>query len=751
MLQTDFFDHVYLVNLRQHIGCRVKALAHLKKYGISPTVFEASDGYMPPLLTRYDAYSEQELGSLSYFTHFNQLEINRNKRFIESAGAFGYIDTYIRILKDAKLKGYQSILVFEDDVLLSVDFNERLKTFCSTLPNTWKFISLGASQYNWGSVDMEQARSRGFYTPKQLDTCGSFAIAIHSTIFDELIHFQSHFEAPFDHIPLGEIYNNYASDCFVVYPNIVMPDVRSSSIRGSRNQLVHAKKMKWEPRLFDYPLKRPIVNLILSSKEQVKYRDAFNDETTFPFELHLFIPSQDGLRPYHDSSQSIEIMNEKDVIYSPNSGHCVKLKTSKPFTEDDLIALYESLMTGELPAEDFEVINTLTHSIDTDRVSVIIPTYRRSENITTVVLSVIEQDYKNKEIIVVDDNPKGSDEQLKTEHIVSSLIKAHPDICLIYISQSKNRNGAGARNTGFMKSTGSYICFLDDDDLYLPGRLSESIDALKTTPSHIGAVYCGFVGWNGAINTNDRYKEGNLTKELLLLDYLSHYLHTNTATYKRDAVIAINGFDETFCRHQDLEFNLRFFEHYDMSAVPKQLISLKPKPTNVNNQQYGIDFFETKLKFLKKFQYIINRFDNRVQKAIYDKHWSEVIKYIPDEKLFKKHLLSNSSKGHLQCFYQFNQKNGEKVAKPAPIKKTHKPLVTEEENSFSTFTLDGNLNAWQIKGTNIFGLIFSKFILPHQKIKLENSPEAFFEDSKNTFTRLVGKLPSCKDLNQQYL
>ena len=101
----------------------------------------------------------------------------------------------------------------------------------------------------------------------------------------------------------------------------------------------------------------------------------------------------------------------------------------------------------------------------------------------------------------------------------------------------------------------------------------------------------------------------------------------------------------------------------------------------------------------------------------------------------KKHLLSNSSKGHLQCFYQFNQKNGEKVAKPLPIKKTHKPLVTEEENSFSTFTLDGNSNAWQIKGTNIFGLIFSKFILPHQKIKLENSQEAFL---KTLRIRLLG-------------
>ena len=739
-MKTDFFDHIYLVNLRQHRGRRLKALAHLKTFGITPTLFEASDGYMPPLLTKYNTYSRQEVGRLSYFKKFNELEFNRKTHFIESAGAFGYIDTYIRILKDAKLKGYQSILIFEDDVLLSLDFNEQLKSFCSTLPETWKFINLGASQYNWDSVNIEKACLQGFYRPKQLDTCGSFAIAIRSTIFDELIQLQSHFEAPFDHIPLGEIYNKYASDCFVIYPNIVMPDVRSSSIRGSRNQLVHAQKMKWNPGLFEYPLKRLIINVILTSKEQIKYVDAFNDESTFPFELHLFIQSLDGLRPYHDASQPIEVTNEKEFIASPNSGYCVRYKNNAPFTEDELISLYESLIFNKQPTTGFEIIDTMTHRIDSNRVSVIIPTYKRSENIGSVVLSVIDQDYENKEIIVVDDNPKGSGEQLKTENIILRLIEEYPDTNLIYLSHSKNRNGAGARNTGFMKSTGNYICFLDDDDdLYLPGRLSLSIKKLRETPGFIGGVYCGFIGWNGAIRTKERYKAGNLTQELLSLDYLAHYLHTNTVTYKRDAVITINGFDETFRRHQDIEFNLRFFENYDVSVVPEQLISLKPEPTKINNQQYGIDLFETKLKFLKKFQYIINRFDQRTQKAIYDKHWEEVIKHVSNEKLFEKHLLSEFKNGYLQCFSQLSRKDIKRALKTPNVKNDESFVKTKEEAP-TAYAAKRGLNFWQAKGVNFFGLVFSKFILPHHKLKLENNPEAFFEDSKNSFTRLIGKL-----------
>lgn len=736
-----FFDHTYLVNLPQHRGRCLKTLAHLKAYGIAPEVFEASNGYVPPLLNEYERYSNQELGSLTYFTDFNELEVSRKKHYIETAGAFGYISTYINLLKDAKSKGYESILIFEDDVILSKDFNERLETFSSSLPKTWKFIGLGASQYDWSSVDLAKAASQGFYTPKQLHTCGSFAIAIHSNVFDELIELQSLYEAPFDHLPLGEIYDKYPSDCFITYPYMVMPDVRNSSIRGSRSQLIHAKKMKWDPSLFEYPLKRPIINLIVSSKEEIKYLESFNDEITFPFELHLFIPSLDGLRPYHNQSQNIESIDADNKTIAPNSGYCIRSNEHVPITEASLISLFESLELKQKPTEGFEVLDTLDHIIDSDKVSVIIPTFKRADNLATVIISVIEQDYENKEIIVVDDNPRQSEAQLDTERVVKNLIKEHPDTNLIYISQTRNRNGAAARNTGFMRSTGNYICYLDDDDMYLPGRLSLSIEKLKTTPSYIGAVYCGFLGWNGATHSKKRYKKGNLTSELLTLDYLSHYLHTNTATYKRDAVITLDGFDETFIRHQDIEFNLRFFEHYDMDVVEKQLIHLRPKPTNTNNQQFGVALFETKLKFLEKFEYVINRFDYATKNRIYEEHWSEVVKYIPNDSFFKKKLSADISNGHIQCLLKVI--DNQKILTKDEIKADESIVKVEfdgnEQEIFSVSTAN-NLNFWQIKGANIFGVLFRAYIMPHHRDKLRNQPEAFFKDSKNDFARLVGRL-----------
>ena len=656
-MMTKYFEHTYLVNLPQHTGRKLKTLEHLEFYGIYPEVFEASNGYASPLLNKYQEYSNKPIGKLDYFSDFNELEFNRNKHFIETAGAYGYIDTYINILKDAKIKGYESILIFEDDVLLSKDFNKRFDNLYKTLKDNWKFIGLGASQYHWNSVDLSQAEKKGYYSPKQLDTCGSFAIAIHKEIFDELIELQQKFEAPFDHLPLGEIYNKYPDECFIAYPYMVMPDVRNSSIRGSRNQLIHAKKMKWDPELFQYPLKRPRLNLILDAKEHLKYFRSFSDEFTLPFELHIFIQSLDGLRPFHSHSQSFEVKGKDENIVNPNDGLCVKpFSVNTTITEESLTSLYESLNSNQKPSNDFISLDIAPKVVDADRVSVIIPTYKRSDNLKNVILSVIEQDYENKEIIVVDDNPIESVDQLNTSNVVKELIDEYPETTLIYIPQTKNRNGAAARNTGFLISTGNYVCFLDDDDMYLPGRLSFSIEKLKSTSDHIGAVYCGFKGWNGATKSKSRYKEGNLTLELLTLDYLSHYLHTNTATYKRDAVITLNCFDESFLRHQDIEFNLRFFEYYNMKVVKKPLIHLRPKPTKTNNQQFGSDLFDTKIKFLKKFEYIINRFDAATQKRIYEEHWTEVINYIPNDHQFQKSLSLDYSNGHVQCLLKILEK-----------------------------------------------------------------------------------------------
>ena len=97
-------------------------------------------------------------------------------------------------------------------------------------------------------------------------------------------------------------------------------------------------------------------------------------------------------------------------------------------------------------------------------VSIIIPTYKGYDTLGRSVKSVLEQSYKNIEIIIVDDNGEGSENQIKTEDVLKSFLV---DERVKYIKHKKNLNGSAARNTGFRHSNGEFIAFLDDDDEFL--------------------------------------------------------------------------------------------------------------------------------------------------------------------------------------------------------------------------------------------------------------------------------------------
>ena len=109
-----------------------------------------------------------------------------------------------------------------------------------------------------------------------------------------------------------------------------------------------------------------------------------------------------------------------------------------------------------------------------DKVSIIIPTYKRSDLLERAIKSVINQTYKNIEIIVVDDNVNNSKEHLQN----LKIIEKYPQI--IYIKNKKNLGGGLTRNVGIKASTGEYIAFLDDDDEFYPTKIEKQYQLYKS-------------------------------------------------------------------------------------------------------------------------------------------------------------------------------------------------------------------------------------------------------------------------------
>lgn len=649
------FDQVYVVNLKSEINKRLSIAKHLNENNISYELVQATNGYVGEPFEQYQKYVDRGCGNLVRYPEFNNLEKSIGRRFINSAGAIGYIFTYINILKDAKLRGFNKILILEDDIILTENFESKLTALLEKVPSDWAVIQFGASQYDWSGVDVTDALATGFYNARSLDTCGSFAMAINMEITEELILALESFDAPFDHLPIGEIYTKYLGKCFVAFPNIVIPDVSTSSIREDRCQTSHSEKMKWQLRFFDYPLDKPSINVLIQSKENLKYFDNFEHSQKQPYDLRIFINSLDGIRPVHNKETLTFAVNEllkvdESSIALPEADYSVLLAENYYLSESDILNFIQQKLqplSSKIP--NFKEVETNAFEIVKGLVSVIIPTFKRPANLKNALISVAYQDFLNKEVIVVCDNGNGNEFNDEILCVFNDVKSQYPDVAMKIVFHQHNRNGAAARNTGFLHSSGEYICLLDDDDIFLQGRISESIKLLEENKNNkkLGAVYCGFLGWNSSEENPDRYSEGNLTKEILLLDYLKHYMCTNTVTYKRKAFVDLNGFDESYRRHQDLEFNLRFFQRYEIKAVHKALVRLRPEPTDIDNSVFNMDMVRLKTKFLQQFIHLAGN-DEELVNDIYLRHWNEVLRYAKDKAEVIKNIKDDFSKGEVQ-------------------------------------------------------------------------------------------------------
>lgn len=175
------------------------------------------------------------------------------------------------------------------------------------------------------------------------------------------------------------------------------------------------------------------------------------------------------------------------------------------------------------------------------KVTVVMPTFNRSELIESSVKSVLAQTYKNIELIIIDDNFPGSDARDKTKNIISNI----NDKRIIYVENDINCGPSLSRNKGISLATGDYLTFLDDDDEYVNTKIEKQVNYM--IDNNLDLCFC-----DGAIyNTNNvllkEKKRGNLLglnkNELLRIHLTEHLTGTNTMMFKTNFLRKIGGFD----------------------------------------------------------------------------------------------------------------------------------------------------------------------------------------------------------------
>lgn len=117
--------------------------------------------------------------------------------------------------------------------------------------------------------------------------------------------------------------------------------------------------------------------------------------------------------------------------------------------------------------------------------SIIIPTYKRSEFLIRAIKSVYAQDSQDYEVIVVDDNGEGTEFQLQNKIYLTEFLSLSN---FVYVTYPENQGACFARNEGAKIAKGEYLFFLDDDDYYLPNKISTQIEIMTSNPELDGCI-----------------------------------------------------------------------------------------------------------------------------------------------------------------------------------------------------------------------------------------------------------------------
>ena len=251
-------------------------------------------------------------------------------------------------------------------------------------------------------------------------------------------------------------------------------------------------------------------------------------------------------------------------------------------------------------------------------VSVVMPTYKRSEKLFRAIDSVLNQSYRNLELLLVNDNDPNDD---NTKLLKKRVEKYKNDPRFHLILQERHINGAVARNVGINNAKGEYIAFLDDDDWWEVDKIKIQIDELKDLSSEWGGISCRIKRYNNdkLIMIQPLYKEGYVYKEVLMLtaDY-----ETGTLLLRHKALDEAGYFDPTLLRHQDLQLLVNFTYKFKLKQS-NELLHCRDVSDSQNRPNVE-KIIKYKNAFFDSISPVLNRLTTKEKKVVFSLHRAEI-------------------------------------------------------------------------------------------------------------------------------
>ena len=525
---NQYFDNIYLINLDSQVHRWHQASEWAKKCGINLTRFLGVDGNAPEPRKEWEDYTRQGLVKLPgdirpietteefYFNYQYDvarvvyIEQKSGKKGIPTPEAWGYLLSVIHVLEDAITKGYQRILVLDDDIVPHKLIKSLFAQGMREAPEDWKIILLGAFQDLWD----------GYITP--YSEClyqsngtneGSFAMALDCSVFVPLLHYAKKFDLTFDLGALHRVQRKHKDKCFIFTNPLMIADSetrnRKPSVTQNANrkditldrvdEYLHLAKLNSEQKLWPkaltfyeqalslVPRADAYLGMAKVLMELGKWEEAI---TTYRQVITLVLSGEEKPNCLSDTLSDLEIY--KQVVFELQ--HIAKLHPESDVNWqlmgdvlqtlerwDEAKSAYQRAikLNPESAWNHFHLSRILCklepEYQSSDVVLVLIPAYNAEFTIYDSIHSVLNQTHKLVEIVAIDDCSRD-----KTFEILKKEEEKHINIRVF--KTPKNMGTYNAVNYGLhfaQQSNFGFFTIHGADDLMFPEKIKLQLEKLK--------------------------------------------------------------------------------------------------------------------------------------------------------------------------------------------------------------------------------------------------------------------------------
>lgn len=227
-----------------------------------------------------------------------------------------------------------------------------------------------------------------------------------------------------------------------------------------------------------------------------------------------------------------------------------------------------------------------------NRVSIVIPTYKRPNMLDRLLFSIKQQTFQDFEIVIIDD---ASPNQAEYQTVVEKYRPVFDEFN--YFRNETNRGAPYSRNRGIRNTKYPLVALVDDDDEWLPKKLEKQVAQFARSKTTLDIVYT----WMDSIDQNGQksylYRSqitGNAKKEILT----DCFIPSSSVMVRKDAIINAGLFDEKFPSCQDWDMWTRMILQGCYVRVVEEVLTIHYLHDNTigNSKRAMLGYF----KYYKK-------------------------------------------------------------------------------------------------------------------------------------------------------